>query len=109
MITIYPGNVGYVEFNAHQIYALITKLVDEKDQPISEAKLEDGKFFEATDSSGDLQIDIRVSKKEMIFKKKSGEKCKATLINQKINTGFLEIPKLVCKSIPSIMEKNNKD
>lgn len=99
--TIYPGNVAKAEFNAYQIYALISKLVDEKGQPIPGAKFEGGRFYDQTDNSGDFQIDTRADQKELIFKKESGEKCVASLPNQKIESGFMEIPKLVCRPIYS--------
>ncbi len=97
MVTIYPGNVDHVEFNAYQIYALISQLVDETDTPISNASLEGGKFFDQTDESGNFQFDIRADQKELIFKTQSGEKCMAILPDQEVESGFLEIPKLVCK------------
>ncbi len=110
MATIYPGNVAQTTFNAYQIYALMSKLVDETDTPISNASLEGGRFFDQTDESGNFQFDIRADQKKLVFKKQSGEKCMAVIPDKKIDTGFLEIPKLVCRDIPGSgkMETENK-
>jgi|GEM_PF-4200603 len=99
MVTIYPGNVDHVEFNAYQIYAIISQLVDEADKPISNASLEGGRFFDQTDESGNFQFDIRADQKELIFNKSSGDKCVAVLPDQEVESGYLEIPKLVCRQI----------
>ena len=57
-VTLYPGNVETLRFEAKALTVVVGQLVDEQGQPVTDARFDTGSGYAGTDENGWFQVEI---------------------------------------------------
>src|SRR5690606_11495379 len=80
-VTLYNGNVQFLEWTLTKQYVLFARIVDAKDNPLANVLLETKNVndFNVTDGSGYIQANIDSNQTSLKFKEMSGDECVAEI------------------------------
>lgn len=98
VVTLYKGNMQYLEWRLDREYILFTQIVSPKGKALPNLLLLHTKEFDTTDAHGYLQAGLPEHKKTLSFRSMEGQDCKVTLpqhINIDQGVAVLKKP-LIC-------------
>ena len=99
-ITVYPGNVEVLEFEAFEITVLVGQAVDEMGVPLKFARFHNTIGLGLTDSDGWFQIEVK-DRASLVAEKKDGTHCQITLPQLVVEQNLAVLDVLVCRTIPA--------
>lgn len=99
-VTLYPGNVAQMNWEANEVFIVLAQLVDHQGAPISSAWLQEGDGRATTNKKGWLQVQLS-DPKRLTFITSDLHACETTLPEAQPVNGILKYSKpLVCDPIP---------
>jgi outer membrane usher protein FimD/PapC len=99
-VLLYPGHSQLIRFTLRKLYIALGTLVDEKDNPILNAKIVGAKENSESDEDGLFQVEIAGS--ETLFAEGDGKKCEIVLTKLESEVEYYhEYGNVPCKSIPN--------
>ncbi|MCX7122409.1 MAG: TcfC E-set like domain-containing protein [Gammaproteobacteria bacterium] len=80
-VTLYAGNIQYLQWTLVKEYVVFAQIVDQKGQPLSNLLMlgKNPSDFNVTDGNGYIQANIQSDQTNMKFKSESGQNCLVTL------------------------------
>lgn len=97
-ISVYPGNVSYLQWKVEKKYILITRIYDANKKPIPYMEVEGTLGVAATDSQGFLQAEIVGSTNKLTVLLDNGKKCILEFKKRPPDQEIWRIPGLICRS-----------
>lgn len=85
-VTLYGGNIQYLEWTLIKEYVIFAQIVDPKEQPLPDMLMitQNSSDFNVTDSNGYIQASIASNTTALHFKNMNGEPCTVTLDPEEI-------------------------
>ncbi len=107
-VTLYAGNIQYLQWNLVKEYVLFAQIVDQSGKPIPNLLMlgKNPSDFNVTDNNGYIQANIEGDQTKMKFKNEAGQDCLVTLKpselqgDDKNDLVVLNHP-LVCEIVPA--------
>ena len=95
-VTLYPGNVRALEWQAHRIVTIFAQAVTPQGEPVAGAFVETLRGVAETDGQGYFQIDVR--KNDSITISRNGrEACRIRLPKLQVRDDFASVGKVTCQ------------
>ncbi|MFT7652879.1 MAG: hypothetical protein ACI9ON_001716 [Limisphaerales bacterium] len=98
-ITLYPGNVETLEFNARELTVLVGQAVDVEGQPIAHYRFQNVEGIGSTDVLGWFQVELS-SRDSLLLENSAGDKCQMVLPELDVEQGLAVVESLTCVPTP---------
>jgi hypothetical protein len=95
-VTLYPGNVQYLEWRAESYFTVFAQAISTNGKPISNALVQTAKGVAETDANGYFQIDMRHDD-PITIAMTEGPACRIKLGNVVVKNDFASVGKVVCQ------------
>ena len=99
-ITIYPGNVEVLKFEAFEITVLVGQAVDEHGKPLKYARFKNTVGLGLTDANGWYQVEVKKTQ-PLVVTKKDGTFCQMELPELAVVQNLAVLDVIECTSIPA--------
>ena len=97
-ITVYPGNVEVLKFEAYEITVLVGQAVDEQGDPLEFARFKNSVGLGLTDADGWYQIEVK-NRKPLVVAKRDGTYCQIELPELTVVQNLAVLDVLTCTAI----------
>lgn len=99
-VTLYPGNVSHLNWEANRLYIVLAKLVNDKGEPVANAQLQEGDGRTTTSAHGRVQVQLTQPERLTLITPENTA-CEIALPAMVPVNGVLHYTKpLVCETIP---------
>ena len=96
-ITLFPGTVQTLNFEAAPIVVMIGQLIDQQGNPLANARFENVEGFATTDLSGWFQIEV-AHNEPLIMRLQGDQYCRVDLPDYEVADGLAMLDTLTCRS-----------
>ncbi len=98
-VTLYPGNVATLQYEANAVTVVVGQIVDRSRLPVANARIDGIAGYAGTDENGWFQIEI-AGAQPLTIRRADQEPCRVELPLLEAERGIAVVNTLVCQPIP---------